>query len=176
MILRKINAWLSLITAVLFLDHAIFRAVWMLSRGGIEKNAGILTRILFGLMVLHAIISIVLAVLGHKGVEKSKCNSYANMNRMTYIQRTSGVLLLPLTMLHILGTVGVLQPPPAVHAILPPAFFAICLIHTAISTNKAFITLGIGNAKSIKILDIAIKVICGMIWISDVSGFYIYLV
>lgn len=172
MILRKINAWLSLITAVIFFDHAIFHAVWMLSRGGIEKNGGFLTRILFAIMAAHAIISLVLVISGHIGTKK--CKSYANMNKMTYIQRISGILLLPLTILHILGAVGVIQPSPSVHAILPPVFFAVCLMHTAISTGKAFITLGMGNAKSIKIADIAIKVICALIWIADVAGFYLY--
>ena len=61
MILRKINAWLSLLTTLLFLDHAIFHAVWMLSKGTIEKSADSMPRILFAVMMIHAIVSIVLA-------------------------------------------------------------------------------------------------------------------
>ena len=176
MILRKINAWLSLLTTLLFLDHAIFHAVWMLSRGTIEKSANSMPKILFVVMILHAIISIVLAFLGHKGADKIKCKDYPNMNKPTYIQRCSGVVLIPLTVLHILGTIGVVQPPQIVHAILPPLFFAICLMHVAISTNKAFITFGFGNATFIKIADIVVKLICGATLIADVVGFYIYLV
>lgn len=37
MLLRKINAVLSLISTILILDHAIFLAIWMLSRCSIEK-------------------------------------------------------------------------------------------------------------------------------------------
>ena len=172
--LRKINAGLSLLCTVLLMDHAIFHAVWMLSRGSIPKTASSLPRILFMLMLIHAIISIVLAIRGHKGTEKRKYNGYPYMNLPTYIQRVSGIALILFTTLHIAGTVGLMQPPPVVHAILPPVFFTIALMHTAISTSKALITLGIGNAKLVKIVDIAMKVICAVTLIADVVGFYLY--
>jgi hypothetical protein len=34
------------------------------------------------------------------------------------------------------------------------------------------ITLGIGNAKTVKIVDIIIKILCAVIWIASVIGFY----
>ena len=173
-ILRKINAVISLLTTLMLLDHAVFHGVWMLSGCKIAKSANSMAKILFILMMLHAFISIILAILGHKGAEKRKCNGYSNLNKLTYVQRTSGLLLIVLTILHILGTVGVMQPPKLVHAILPPLFFAITLMHTAISTNKAFITLGVGNAKTIKVIDILVKVICVLTLIVDVVGFYLY--
>ena len=176
MFLRKLNAGFSLLTTVLLLSHAIFNAAWMLSRGSFVKPAIPLPRLMFVVMMLHAILSIVLAILGHKGAEKRKCNGYANLNRLTYIQRVSGVSLILLTVLHILGTVGVLVPPRAVHAILPPLFFTVAMLHTAISGGKALITLGVGNAKVIHVADIALKVICGLTLIADVIGFYLYLV
>lgn len=176
MILRKLNAWLSLFTTLLFLDHAIFHAVWMLSKGTVEKSADSMPKILFVFMMLHAIISIILAIVNHTGNEKCKCKNYPNMNRPTYIQRISGIALIPLTVLHILGTIGILTPPQVVHAILPPLFFTICLMHVAISTNKAFITLGIGNAGFIKIADVVMKLICVVTLVADVIGFYLYLV
>ena len=146
----------------------------MLSRGTVEKSADSMPKILFAAMMVHAIISIVLAVLGHKGADKIKCKGYSSLNRPTYIQRFSGIVLIPLTVLHILGTIGIINPPQTVHAILPPLFFAICMMHVAISANKAFITLGFGNAKFIKIADIIIKLICGATLIADVAGFYLY--
>ena len=175
MILRKLNAWLSLFTTLLFLDHAIFHAVWMLSKGTIEKSADSMPKILFVVMMIHAVISIVLAFLGHKDADKIKCNSYFDLNRPTYIQRISGIVLIPLTVLHVLGTIGILTPPQVVHAILPPLFFTICLMHVAISTNKAFITLGFGNARFIKIADVVMKLICVVTLVADVIGFYLYL-
>jgi hypothetical protein len=58
---------------------------------------------------------------------------------------------------------------------LHPLFFAIVLSHVAISTSKAFITLGIGNAKTIKTIDIVLKVICIATFIACTIGFYLCL-
>ena len=173
--LRRANAWISLVTTILLMAHAIFNAVWMLSRGSIEKHVTKMPRILFAVMMIHAILSIILMIKTHKGDKKIKGKEYSKLNIATIIQRISGVSLILLTVLHILGTVGVLQPPKAVHAVLPPLFFAVCLMHTAISTSKAFITLGIGSAKAIKVIDIITKVICVSTLIADVIGFYLYL-
>lgn len=175
MILRKTNAVLGLVATFLLLVHAISHGVWMLARVSLFKVPACMPWVLFGVMMLHAILSIVMAFLGHKGAEKRKCNGYANLNRPTNIQRMGGMLLIPLTVLHIAGTVSVLQPPPPVHAILPPLFFAITLIHVAISTGKSFITLGVGNAKTIKVIDGAMKLICAITLIVDVVGFCFYL-
>ena len=176
MILRKINAIVSLITTVLLLAHAIFHALWMFFKISCSMNTNSIPWILFIAMMLHAIISIVLAFLGHKGAEKRKCNGYANMNTSAYIQRASGVSLIILTVLHVAGTIGILHPPKLVHAILPPLFFTIVMMHTAISTSRAFITLGIGNFKFVRILDSVIKSICIVTLIADVTGFYLFLV
>ena len=172
---RKINAVLSLIITILLMDHAIFNAVWMLSKGSIPKSMET-SFIMFGLMYVHAIISIVLAVLGHKGAEKRKCKEYPQMNISTIIQRISGILLIIFTVLHVLGPVGILQPPKAVHAVLPILFFTLTMAHVAVSGSKALITLGIGNAKFIKIADIIIKLLCALTLVLDVIGFYLYLV
>ena len=176
MLLRKINAVFSLLCTFLLMDHAIFHAAWMLSRGSIEKNINIIPWLLFGLMIAHAFISIDLAVSAHMGIEKRKCKNYPKMNIPTIIQRASGVVLILFTLLHIGGTMGYLQPPPLVHAILPVLFFTIALMHTAISTSKALVTLGIGNAKFVKIANIIMRVLCGVTLIADIAGFYLYLV
>ena len=77
------------------------------------------------------------------------------------------------TVLHVLGATGAMQPPQFVHVIVPPIFFALSLAHVAVSASKALITLGIGNAKIVKITDIVIKLICCVTLIADVIGFYI---
>ena len=176
MLLRKINAGLSLLCTWLLLLHAISHAAWMLSSGTVALNVNKAAWVLVGVMALHAILSIVLGVLGHKGAEKRKCKEYSKLNIQTTIQRMSGVLLIIFTALHVLGTVGILQPPQIVHAILPALFFTIALMHTAISTSKALITLGIGNAKFVKAADIAVKVLCVVTLIADITGFYLYVV
>ena len=174
MLLRKINAVLSLVSTILILVHAIFYSVWMLLRAGIAKMSVYPSQILVVLMMAHAIISIVLAILGHKGAEKRECNSYPKMNVATLVQRISGILIILLLGLHIAGSLNHFQP-KILHAILHPLFFVIVLAHVAVSTSKAFITLGIGNAKAIKIIDIVAKVICVLTIIAGIIGFYLCL-
>lgn len=172
MLLRKINAVISLFTTILLLNHAIFLTIWMLSRGSLTKSNTPVPIILTILMVLHGLISIVLAFLGHKGAEKGKYNTYTKMNIATIIQRSSGIIMLLLIALHIAGALNKFQP-MIIHAILHPVFFAAALMHTCVSVSKGLITLGIGNTKTVKIVDIITKVICGATFIASVIGFYI---
>ena len=170
MLLRKINATLSLLTTVLLLNHAIFLSVWMLSRCSIAKAENFMPWVLVVLMVVHAIISIVLAILGHKGVEKRKCKEYPKLNVSTTMQRMSGVFMLLLLGLHIAGAANHFQP-KILHAVLHPLFFAVVLSHVAVSGSKAMITLGIGSAKTVKVVDVVIKIICIATFIASVIGF-----
>ena len=174
MLLRKINAIISLLTTIFLLDHAIFISVWMLSRGRVEQSAPIAPWILVGLMALHAFISIYFAVCSIDDGEKRRVKSYPKMNRATIFQRVSGLLLIVFTALHVAGASGAMQPPQIVHAIFMPLFFALVLAHTAISTDKAFITLGIGNAKFVKGVSIVVKLICAATLIASISGFYLF--
>lgn len=174
MLLRKINAIISLLTTVLLLDHAIFTSVWMLSKGNVEQSAPFAPWILAGLMAAHAFISIYFAISSHMDDEKIKCKSYPKMNRVTIFQRVSGILLIILTALHIAGASGAMHTPRIVHAIVPPVFFAFALAHAAFSTDRAFITLGIGNARFIKVVGIITKVICAATLVASVTGFYLF--
>jgi hypothetical protein len=174
MLLRKINAIISLLTTVFLLDHAIFTSVWMLSRGSVEQSAPIAPWILAGLVGSHAFISVYFAFSAQEDGEKRKVKSYPKMNRITIFQRVSGILLIVFTALHVAGASGAMQPPLVVHTILPPLFFTVALAHTAVSTEKAFITLGIGNARAIKIISIVVKLICAVTLVASIAGFYLY--
>ena len=174
MFLRKLNAVLSLIATILILFHAVFLAIWMVTQGGIEKTATKMPWLLVGVMLLHAIISIVLGILGHKNAEKIKCKEYPNKNLQTIIQRMSGILIIIFIGFHIAGTINHFQP-KILHAILHPLFFILVLAHVAVSTSKAFITLGIGNARAIKIIDIVVKVVCTITILVSMIGFYLCL-
>ena len=172
--LRKINACLSLLTSILFLDHAIFLSIWMLSRCSIQNTADNMPFVLLTVAAIHAGISILLAFLGHKGAEKRKCKSYSKLNIPTNIQRMTGILMILLIGLHLAGAANYYQP-KMLHAIVHPLFFALALAHISVSVSKALITLGIGNAKVVKIVDVVMKVLCGVIFIAAVVGFYLCL-
>ena len=172
--LRKINGVLSLIITALLLDHAIFQAVRMLAAGQIVTGRSPMPFALLILMLVHGVICILFGILGHKGAEKRKVNSYGKLNRGALAQRVTGMLLIPLAVLHAAGAAGLTHPPKAVHILLPPVFFTVALAHAAISANKALITLGIGSAKVIKAVGIAIKVLCILTLAADLVGFYLY--
>ena len=176
MLSRKINAVLGLLATCLLLYHAVFLAVWMLSKGTISAPNGISSRVMVGVVALHAFISIEQGISAHAGTEKVKCKSYPRLNAPTLIQRMSGILIIILAGLHIAGALGAMHPPKAIHAVVPTLFFAVTLAHVAVSASKAFITLGIGNAVFVKAADIAIKAISALTLLADVVGFYMYLV
>jgi hypothetical protein len=174
MLTRKINAVISLVTTLLILTHAISIAIWMLSFGTVNKPPAAMAWMLTALVLVHAFIGIEQGVSSIMSGEHKKGKMYPKLNRATIVQRVSGLLMVVFTGLHIAGAAGVMQPPRIIHGIVPTLFFAIVMVHVAISTSKAFITLGIGNAKFIKILDVIIKAVCVATLIADVVGFYLY--
>ena len=174
MLKRKINAGLSLLTTCLVLGHAISLSVWMLSKDAVPKPSGVMPWVLMGVVLVHALISIDLVVATYMDNLNRKSKKYAKINKATIIQRVSGVLMMLFIALHILGATGYMQPPKVVHAIVPALFYTIVLAHVAVSTSKAFITLGIGNAKLVKTVDVAIKVICAATLIAAFTSFYLY--
>ena len=174
MLMRKINACLSLLTTIALLAHAILIAVWMFSRGNLAKSLDFIPWILTGLVLIHVFISIDTLIFGLMSGEGRKYNKYPKMNATTVVQRISGILMAIFTVLHIAGATGVMHPPKIVHGIVPPLFFTIVLVHIAVSASKAFITLGIGNARLVKTVDIGVKVLCAATLIADVVGFFLY--
>ena len=174
MLLRELNAGFSLVTTLFALAHAISLSAWMLSQGRITPPGKTLPWMLTCLVVVHVLLSICLMISGHKGQKGPKGRAYPKLNQETMVQRITGILMLVFTALHILGATGIMQPPPLIHAIVPPLFFTIVLAHVAVSTPKALITLGFGNTKFIKISGIVIKVICIATLVADIVGFYLY--
>jgi hypothetical protein len=173
--LRKINAVLSLAATGLLLCHAISLAVWMLSRGSVPVPASAIPHALTMVILFHALISIGLMISGHKGAKKQKSKAYPKLNVPTVVQRISGALLVLFTWLHIAGALGLMTPPQVVHAIVPPLFFLLVLGHIAVSGVKAFITLGIGDAKFVKQADFVIKALCAATLVADVIGYYLHM-
>ena len=174
MLMKKINAALSLFITLLIFAHAISIAVWMLSMGEIGRAPAIVSWGVMGLVALHAFICIDMVLSPHLNGKHSKSKAYPKLNRVMIVQRISGALMVLFTGLHIAGAIGAITPPRIIHGIVPPLFFAIVMAHVAVSTSKAFVTLGIGNAKFIKTADIVIKVICVLTLIADVAGFFLY--
>ena len=95
MLLRKINAGLSLLTTLLLVIHAMFLSVWMLARCSFEVSNEEMPYVLVGLAAIHALLSIILAIRGHKGAKKEKVKSYPKMNIPTFGSQVSQVWIVP---------------------------------------------------------------------------------
>ena len=173
MLKRKINAVLSLLTTVLLLVHAITCSIFMLSGDRVARPPELMSWVLMGLLIIHALISIDLVIASHAETDNRKGKKYPKLNAAMIVQRASGVLMVPATGLHIAGAIGLMVPPKAVHLIVPPLFFTMVLVHVAVSTSKALITLGIGNAKMMKVVNIVMRVVCGATLIAGVVGIYL---
>lgn len=172
--IRKINAVCALITTVLLLDHATFFSIWMLSRCSIAKSGDVFPWVLVTVMAVHVILSIILVISTRKDAKNKKHKEYYKLNIETYVQRITGFLIILLIGLHIAGAANYYQP-KMLHAVLHPLFFAAALAHVSVSAGRALITLGIGNARAIRIINVAIKALCCAIFVAGVIGFYICL-
>jgi hypothetical protein len=148
----------------------------MLTCGAVYIPNDVVAWILTVLVALHVFISIDLAISAHQGTEKRKVKSYVKLNQSTLFQRISGILMLVFVPLHVANFAGFLHLPRIVFAAVPIVFFTIVLVHAAVSTSKAFVTLGIGNARFIKVVDIVVKVICLATLIAALTGFYTFMV
>jgi hypothetical protein len=50
------------------------------------------------------------------------------------------------------------------------------MAHAAISTGKALVTLGWGNAETIKIVDVIVRSLCQAIGVASLIGFYSFFI
>lgn len=169
-ILRKINAVVSLICILLILIHGSYDALWMFLRGKIDTISFPLPWILMGVVIIHAVLSILTAILATRG-NKKEGKMYKKDNIKTLLQRMLGMIMIVVLVFHIVGMGNHLNP-KIFHSIIHPIFFMVVYVHSAISFSKAFITLGIGNIKFIKIVDIVSYIIFGVLFICSLIGLF----
>ena len=169
--LKKVNAVLSLMCTFLIIVHGLYDSIWMFCRGKMPLLPATIPLFLMLLVVLHAILCIVSAVVWGKNKKNKNEKFYRKENFKTIIQRASGMLMLLLLVFHVIGMNNHLNN-RIFHSIIHPIFFLVVYVHIIISFSKAFITLGIGNAKSIKIINIIICFVCILLFIFSVIGLY----
>ena len=169
---RKVNAVFSLVCTFLILVHSSYDAIWMMGRGLVPNLPKPMAFILMGAVIIHTILSVVTAILGSGGKSEIKGTMYKKENVQTLVQRIFGILMVLLLVPHIIG-MGNHLAPKGLHSIIHPIFFLAVCGHTGISASKAFITLGIGNAKTIKVIDIVARILCILIFIASIVGLYL---
>ena len=95
--MRRLNAFLSAAIILLFLDHAIIGSFQMLGWGATVLK--FLARAMLTLAVIHACIGIKLTIDSFRAMRQSGV-SYPWENRMFWVRRISGFLLLGLLVFH----------------------------------------------------------------------------
>ena len=165
---RKINAGVSLLCTLLIVAHAVCDTIWMFCHK-LPTFPKVLSHVLVGLVALHAILSIVTAILGSGKKTNKQEKFYKKENIKTLLQRMTGMLMVVLLFAHIFGMKKWLVP-HLLHTIIHPIFFLVVYVHTAISCSKACITLGIGNAKTIRIIDVVISIFFALLFVVSVVG------
>ena len=164
--LKKINAALSLLTVLAMLLHIGYTVYAYLA---FYYNPGL--KLLFAmpfmvLVCLHAICGMAAVFLQSDG---TRLDLYPRQNRQTVLQRMSAALIFPLLLLH-LNTYNLLRSSAeggkwlffALLMFSQPLFYAVVLMHTAVSVSRALVTLGLLSSPSARRrVDRIALVVCG---------------
>ena len=145
--LKKVNAILSILSAVTLLIHVGYNTYAYFTQY-YNSTLKILTAIPFIVVVcLHAVCGICTVFLHDDG---TLLDTYKKHNKITLIQRISAALIFPLLLLHLRAYTFLDQCASAQNWFLfgavifsQIAFFAVIFMHVGVSFSKAFITLGI---------------------------------
>lgn len=170
-IFKKINAITSLVSTLLIIVHGGYDAFWMFFRDKIPTLPKVISILLIISVLIHIVLSIIIVISGIKNNKGKKEKIYKKQNIRTILQRIFAVVTMLLIPLHSIGMSNRLSP-KLLHAIVHPIFFIAVYGHVAVSTSKAFITLGIGNTKFIKVIDIVMSIILLFIFLASLNGLY----
>lgn len=140
--IKKLNAWLALITVALLLIHEtyqLFAFILFYYNPVMTKVLGYALALAF---VLHGILSAYCLFVLHD----SKTITYKKMNIKTVLQRISGLAMILLLPLHICSFLLLQRSAGTIIFYLILAsqvlFYAAINCHVAVSFSSAFITLG----------------------------------
>lgn len=138
MVLKKINAVIALLAAVLLALHNILNARMMIL-GRVEESPTGLAHALIGLLFIHILISLSFSVFRNEGNKKI----YSKVSIPTLFQRITALAMIPLVLFH--GFIRAGQFGIGLIPILIAHFFIMLLAYTHIplSVPNALVTLGI---------------------------------
>lgn len=163
-LMRKLNTILAAVITILFLDHIVFAALYLM--GFPVKVFGPMAIFMIVLVLIHGVLSMILTVNAEKTGMKTKAR-YNKENRTFWLRRTTGVLILVLVLFHFYamgrGSDGI---PRIAHMGMPGSLATILLalsvmIHININLEPLCISLGIRNYKKLlPVLKVLVFVLC----------------
>lgn len=167
MIIKKINAVLSMLTVLLLFAHSTYEIIaysFFIYDVSVVK---ILARSFMTVAIIHVIISIIILLFFH---EKKLLTKYGKYNWRTLIQRISALAVIVLLAIHIKTANYLLSDGKTMAGIITVLiieflFFTSVMLHIGSSFSRAMISLGIITAKKTQTrVDIIVSVIC-IIWL-----------
>lgn len=172
MILKKCNAYLSLLNTLTLLIHVVYNAFAYFTFY-YNPTLKTLTALPFIVVVcLHAICGMCAVFLMDDG---TRLDLYRRHNFRAIIQRVSAALIFPLLILH-LNTYSLLKDSSAkgnlalffLIIFIQILFYAVVTSHIAFSFSNAFVTLGVlSDMKKKKAMDRIVLFICTALFITS---------
>ena len=168
MILKKINAILSLLSVAALLLHVGYNSYSYLT---LYYNVSLSrwTAVPFMVFVcLHAVLGMIIVFTQSDG---TRMDIYKKHNKSTLIQRISAALIFPLLIIH-MQTFDLLMEFSltgnwfmfGLMLFLQAVFYAVVFLHVATSFTKAFITLGLlSDMNKKKKIDRVVYILCAVI-------------
>ena len=146
--MRKINTILVLIIMLLFVDHVIFGSLHSLGTGASVIRP--LAHTMLGLVLLHAIISLVVTFRAEKAGFKTGVRYYRE-NREFWNRRVTGVLIILLGITHAYMMVRTergaprIASAPKIFELTTPLLIVSIYLHLLSNIRPLLISLGIRN-------------------------------
>jgi hypothetical protein len=170
MVIKKANAYLSLITTVLLLIHTGYTGISYIVMYYNPVMSKVTGYTLIGAITAHAVISLIILFVMHDSVSVA----YPGLNIRTVIQRICAALMILLLPVHIksfdllqrsVGGIGYVLT-----EICQVLFFTAVFGHIAVSFSKSLITLGILKDNRLrKRIDLILAIICLILCIAIIT-------
>ena len=167
--LKKANAVLAFISILILIAHIVVCVYSYIAFIYIPELIHAFAETAAVCIIAHAAVSLYIVFTQGDGF---KFDKYPARNIRTHAQRISGLLMIPSFFVHF-RTFGLLMSAatsgsPALLKLFfafEAFFFAVVLLHSALSLSKAFITLGlIVTEKALKKADIVIFIVAAVIY------------
>ena len=161
MLLKKTNAFLSIIIMILLIIHAGYESAafcLMYYHPLLSKLTGYF---IAGMIIAHAVISVIYLFVLHD----SKSVSYIKLNIRTVLQRICAILMMVLLPVHIYAfdilSLNIGNCWYVATEALQVTFYAAVVMHIAVSFDKSLITLGkLENEVTRHRLNIVVTAVC----------------
>lgn len=178
MTLKRINAVCALILIATVIVHASLQYARLLGGAEVALPLLVCRYLLFACFAVHAALGLRTAASGLQG-EKAKM--YWSLNKGCLVQRITAVAALVLVFLHAIPALiwasgGFFSVELSIVFFLAAVlFYALLLVHIALSFSKALITLGlVTSQKAWRVADVAAKIVCALLACAAVWLYTVY--